>query len=255
MDMKVGVSSKHDQMIVEQLVALAEKRPFDEIMQAFPGYIRRQIVTRFLAYYELFRLIKDIPGWIVECGIYRGFSFFALGKFLEIFCMGDKTRKIVGFDNFEGFTPLHKEDGFEDEKCTRHEYGTNPSNFKDDFFKLLNLANTDCFAPWSERMIVVDGDARFSIPIFCRENPGLRLSMLHIDIDIYEPVKTALENLYPRLVPGGIVVLDEFAHKDWPGESSALEHCFKEKNGLCQNLEHSVGLEHQLLILLKRNGE
>lgn len=228
MDMKLGISSEHDKKITEELVDAAGIRPFEEIIQSFPAYIRRQNLTRFLAYYELFRMVRDTPGWIVEVGIYRGFSFFTLGKLLEIFAMGDKTRKVLGFDNFAGFTELDEKDGAEDEAVTRHAGGTNPSDFRDEFVRLLDLANRDCFAPWVPRMLLVEGDARTTIPAYCEENPGLRISLLHVDVDIYQPVRVALEQLYPRVVPGGIVVLDEYAHLDWPGESQALQDVFSE---------------------------
>lgn len=227
MDMMLGAAYEKDIQLNELLETLADQRSFDEVSQAFPAYTRRILLTRFLAYYELFKLVKDMPGWIAECGVYRGFSFFALGKFLEIFCMGDKTRKLLGFENFEGFTPLTAEDGEKDLSVTRHEGGTNPANFRADFYKLLGIANAACFAPWTDRMILVEGDARLTIPQYCKDNPGLRLSMLHIDIDIYEPVSVALTHLYPLLLPGGVVVLDEYAHKDWPGESAALKDVFQ----------------------------
>ena len=230
MDMELGNRYWHDKEIRNQVNKLAENRSFEEIEQNFSAYISRMLITRFLAYYELFKLIENRPGWIVECGIYRGFSLFTLGKLLEIFCMGDKTRKVLGFDNFKGFTALHDEDGPEDRSVTRTEGGTNPSDFRDEFFKLLALNNQDAFAPWAERINVVEGDVQTTVPQYCDNNPGLRISMLHIDIDIYEPVSTCLENLYPKVVPGGIVVLDEFAHKDWPGESKAVEDTFKRKS-------------------------
>lgn len=230
MDMQVGVSHEGDRQISQELAALAENRPFEEVAQAFPGYVRRQLLTRFLAYYELFKMIQDVPGWIAECGIYRGFSLFALARFLEIFCMGDKTRKIIGFDNFAGFTDLSEHDGNPEPRCTRHQGGSSPAEFKDDFYRLLELANRDCFAPWSKRIEVVEGNIQDTVPKYCQDNPGLRLSMLNIDVDIYDPVRTALSTLYPRLLPGGIVVLDEFAHIDWPGESRAVEDVFKENN-------------------------
>ncbi len=226
MDMALGLSSEHDLKVSEELAALAAKRPFEEIAQNFPGYIRRINITRFLAYYELFKKIESVPGWIVECGIYRGFTLFALAKFLEIFCMGDKTRRVLGFDNFTGFTDLHKEDGPEDRGVTRCKGGTNPHDFRDDFWKLLELNNQDAFAPWAKRITVIEGNVQDTVPQYCKDNPGLRISFLHLDIDIYEPVSVCLEYLYPRVVPGGIIVLDEYAHQDWPGESAALEHYF-----------------------------
>ena len=237
MDMKLGATYQHDKEITKGIEALAERKTFQERQQNFPAYTSRMLLTRFLAYYELFKLIQSKPGWIVECGVYRGFSFFALGKFLEIFCMGDKTRKVLGFDSFEGFADLSPEDGGEKESATRMKGGTNPSDFEEDFFELMILNNIDAFAPWAERMQVVKGDARFTIPRYVKENPGLRIALLHIDIDIYEPVSVALENFYPRVVPGGVVVFDEYAHQDWPGESAALENYFKKKNLPPPNLQ------------------
>jgi len=231
MDMKIGASYEHDLEVAEKLSRLAESRTFTELQQNFPAYTSRMLITRFIAYYELFKLIQDKPGWIVECGIYRGFSFFSLGKFLEIFCMGDKTRKILGFDSFKGFSDLAPEDGGEVFSSNRVKGGTNPSAFESDFFELLECNNQDAFAPWVNRLEVVKGDVLESIPKYVSQNPGLRISLLHIDIDIYGPVTTALEHLYPLVVPGGLVVLDEYAHKDWPGESKALEDYF-EKMGL-----------------------
>lgn len=237
MDMKLGATHQHDKKVIKGIEALAKRRTFQEIQQNFPAYTSRILITRFLAYYELFKLIQYKPGWIVECGIYRGFSYFSLGKFLEIFCMGDKTRKVLGFESFEGFSELSPEDGGEKESATRMKGGTNPSDFENDFFELLRLNNLDAFAPWVERMQVVKGDARFTIPQYVKENPGLRIALLHIDIDIYEPVSVALENFYPRVVPGGVVVLDEYAHQDWPGESAALEQYFKKNNLPTPNLQ------------------
>ena len=137
--MMLGSKSEYDKAISERLAKLAQKMPFEEVAQTFPAYVRRQVITRFLAYYELFKLIENTPGWIVECGVYRGFSFFALGKFLEIFCMGDKTRKILGFDNFSGFNDLSPQDGPPNPEVTRVKGGADPSSFRNDFFELLEF--------------------------------------------------------------------------------------------------------------------
>ncbi len=227
MDMLIGLSSESDRAISKKLSTLAQSRPFEEIAQTFPAYIRRQLITRFLAYYELFRLVQGTPGWIVECGVYRGFSFFSLARFLEIFCMGDKTRKVLGFDSFKGFKELSKEDGPSNPEVTRVVGGANPNAFREEFYELLDALNKDGFAPWSQRAELVEGDVQETIPRYLESNPGLRISLLHLDIDLYKPVSVALEYLYPRVVPGGIIVMDEFAHKDWPGESQALEDIFK----------------------------
>ena len=227
MEVTVGGKYNYDKKLMQRIEKLADKRPFREIMQVFPAYTKRINLTRFLAYYELFRMIKNKPGWIVECGIYRGFSLFALGKFMEIFCMGDKTRKIIGFDNFSGFTELSPQDGHENKECTKIVGGGNPGDFRDDFMELLDICNKDAFAPWVERIIVVEGNIEKTIPEYVEKNSGLRISLLHLDIDLYKPTNIALKHFYPRVVAGGLVVLDEYAHIDWGGESKAFEDYFE----------------------------
>ena len=222
-ELRIGASSSHDREIIQRLDELAATKTFGHITQAFPGYLRRVNLTRFLAYYELFRMIKSKPGWIVECGVYRGFSLFALAKFMEIFCMGDKTRKVLGFENFCGFTEVGPEDGGEREECLRVAGGASPAEFREEFMELLDICNRDAFAPWVDRVLLVEGNVEDTVPAYVATNPGLRISLLHLDIDLYSPTTVCLESLYPLVVPGGLVVLDEYAHVDWGGASKAVE--------------------------------
>ncbi|HCN67158.1 MAG TPA: macrocin-O-methyltransferase, partial [Candidatus Accumulibacter sp.] len=63
---------------------------------------------RLLAHYELFRLIAEMPGSIVELGVYLGAGFFTWSKLLETFNPGDRGRKVYGFEScagYEGFAP------------------------------------------------------------------------------------------------------------------------------------------------------
>ena len=65
-----------------------------------------------------------------------------------------------------------------------------------------------------------------TVPRYIEENPGLRISLLHLDLDLYEPTKVALEYLYPKVVPGGAVILDEYGMEGFPGESAAFDEYF-----------------------------
>ena len=53
------------------------------------------------------------------------------------------------------------------------------------------------------------------------------ISLLNLDTDVYEPAVTILENLYPRIVKGGILILDDYGI--FPGETKAAEEYFKDK--------------------------
>ena len=65
---------------------------------------------------------------------------------------------------------------------------------------------------------------------YAAERPGLRIALLNLDFDVYEPTIAALEALYDRVVPGGIVTLDEYAVHNWR-ESDAFDD-FRKARGL-----------------------
>jgi hypothetical protein len=77
----------------------------------------------------------------------------------------------------------------------------------------------------SHRFRLISGDAIKTIPEFVQENRGLRFLLLNSDFDVYEPTAAAPKYLFPLLVPGGIVILDEYGNKGW-GESDAVDAFF-----------------------------
>ena len=66
-----------------------------------------------------------------------------------------------------------------------------------------------------------------TLPKYLEKHPELRITLLHLDVDVYEPTKLALEQLYPRVIEGGIVVLDNYGV--FYGENEAVEEYFKGK--------------------------
>lgn len=69
----------------------------------------------------------------------------------------------------------------------------------------------------------------YSLQEYTEQYPGLRISLLHMDLDVAEPTLAALEALWPRVVRGGLVVFDEYAVPRWT-ESSAVDQFFADKN-------------------------
>src|SRR5262245_35597838 len=90
-----GSSTPHDQQMWDRIEDAVKKghHSLADVLESFPTYIRRVNLSRFLAHYELYRSVKDLPGNIVDCGVYRGVSLFTWAKFLEIFHAGDRTRR------------------------------------------------------------------------------------------------------------------------------------------------------------------
>lgn len=201
----------------------------DEICRNFSIYTRRIFLKRFLAHYELFRRVVDLPGDIVELGVYRGTTLMHWANFLEIRCMGDRQKQIFGFDNFRGFTTLHEKDGTSDQTVSKVTSGFDAQVFEEILEDAISIYDRDRFIPYKPRVILVKGNIEETVPKFVEEHPGLRISLLHFDCDMYEPTKVGLEFLWPLVVPGGVVLFDEYGIRPWAGESNAVDEYLKGK--------------------------
>lgn len=174
-------------------------------------------MSNILSHYELYQKIVDLPGDVVELGVFKGASLIQFSTFRNLL-ENEKSRKIIGFDVFDVFPKANNEADkkFRDEwvKATNNEYLTKEEVEKSLAFK--NLKNVE----------LVKGDIAKTIPEYLKKNPNLRIAMLHIDTDIYEPAKIALEELYDRVVVGGIIISDDYAVA---GETKAIDEFFANK--------------------------
>ncbi len=217
--------SNLDKGVDERLNDLAERfsiKPAD-LLANFPIYARRVTLKRFLAYYELYRQTIGLPGDIVELGVFRGNTLMMFGNFLEAREIGNRTKRVWGFDNFAGFSELTTEDGPEVPRLQKVQGGFSPHEYYEELQAALEIYDSDRFIPFKKRVELIVGDVEKTIPEFVANNPGLRISILHLDIDLYRPTMAGLKHLYPHVVRGGIVIFDEYAITEWSGESHAAD--------------------------------
>ena len=66
-----------------------------------------------------------------------------------------------------------------------------------------------------------------ALPVPSENNPALKIALLHIDVDVYEPSKIILELLWDKVVPGGILVLDDYGTVE--GETKAVDEFFSKQ--------------------------
>ncbi len=64
------------------------------------------------------------------------------------------------------------------------------------------------------------------IPAVLEEVGAERVAWAHIDVDIYAAVRDCLEYLYPRMAPGGMIVLDDYGFPSCPGARRAVDEFF-----------------------------
>lgn len=199
-----------------------------EVSKNFAIYSRRLFLKRFLAHYELFRKTIDLPGDIVELGVFRGATLMEWANFIEIRNMGDRQKQVFGFDNFAGFTSISGEDGNASEEMHKSEGGFDSSMFEAPLEDAISIFDKDRFIPYKARVKLVKGDIEKTVPQFVEDNPGLRLSLIHFDADMYIPTKVGLEYFYPLVVKGGVILFDEYGIRPWGGESNAVDEYFSD---------------------------
>jgi O-methyltransferase len=151
-----------------------------------------------------------IEGDIVECGVYRGGSAAVLGS--AMLGLGDDPpRKLWLFDSFAGMPPAGDEDG----EFSHTLEGTYVGS-EEQTRALLEQA-----AVPPRRFEIVTGFYADTFPTV--KTP--RTALLHVDCDFYEPVKLTLEKFFPRLSPGGFVVLNDYGI--YKGARTATDEYFE----------------------------
>jgi hypothetical protein len=189
-------------------------------LENFPKYVRRQQLKRFLALYEVFKRILPVKGSIVECGVFRGFGLMSWAKLSAILEPENLTRRIYGFDTFAGFPSVSKEHDQSQFQAT--ERGQLAADSYDELQQLIEEHDRDRFLGHMRKVQLVRGDLVETIPEFINENKHLLVSLLFLDVDLYEPTRVAIESFLPRMPKGAIIAFDELDNPIWPGETLAL---------------------------------
>lgn len=188
-------------------------------IENFPRYVRRQHLKRFLAMYEIFKRLLPVKGSIVECGVYGGFGLMSWAKISTILEPENLTRRIYGFDSFEGLsTPTsHDQSGH-----TRAQRGDLYSPSFNELRELIKEYDDDRFLGHIPKIELIKGDITRTVKEFVTKNPHIIISLLFLDCDLFEPTKAAIETFVPRMPKGAILAFDELDNPIWPGETNAL---------------------------------
>lgn len=191
-----------------------------EKLMNFGMYVPRQDISTFLYKYELFKRVLNIHGSVIECGVAFGAGLMSFAQFSAIFEPVNYTRRIIGFDTFEGFPHLSSIDN---ESSSEHAHvgGMRVDSYSE-LEKCINLYDMNRFLGHIEKVELVKGDVLETIPEYIKKDPSLIVSLLYLDFDLYEATKVALKHFLPRMPKGAIIAFDEVGHPDWPGETQAV---------------------------------
>ena len=172
-----------------------------------------------LSHWELYKMITTLPGDILELGVFKGGSLIQWATFRELL-ENENSRRIIGFDVF-GYFP--EDDSIESDKEFIQNWN---ETFEREFISEEEI-KTSLALKGIGNVQLVKGDIRQTLPMYLEKHGELKLSLLHIDTDVYEPCRIGLELLYDRVLEGGLIVFDDYGCVE--GETRAVDEFFSEK--------------------------
>jgi O-methyltransferase len=168
---------------------------------------------------------RSVEGAFVECGVWRGGSSMLAALALQQ--VGDTERSLHLFDTFAGMSEPTEQDVSVDGLRVADAWDEIEGETGDPVFAYAsleevrrNIASTGYPA---ERISFVQGKVEDTIPAQAPE----RIALLRLDTDWYESTKHELEHLWSRLVPGGVLIIDDYG--DWVGARKAVDEFFAER--------------------------
>lgn len=210
-----------DAKYLDRRKQLSEKygpRELWSMIDHWPLYCGIGNLSRFLAIADLVHQSLGVPGHIAEFGCWRGANLLFMAKLLRIYDpLGSKT--IHGFDSFEGLQTFAPQDG--QAEGTRGQY-------KGSFEELTDMISLQ---ELEEEITIHKGWIDDTLPALLQVQEELSFSLVYVDVDLFAPTKTILENCHARLSTGGFVVFDEWNYQNFPGESVAVREFLEAHRG------------------------
>jgi len=162
---------------------------------------------------------KNIEGDVVECGVWKGGSMMAVAE--TLLKSGETNRELYLFDTFEGMSPPTEHDvdisgGTAESLLNSSDKEQDESVWCRATLDIVKNALSSTRYP-TEKIHYIEGMVERTIPQFAPQ----KIALLRLDTDWYESTKHEMEHLFPRLVKGGILIIDDYGH--WQGARKAVD--------------------------------
>jgi O-methyltransferase len=169
-----------------------------------------------------------LPGDVVECGVWRGGSVMAAA--LALLEEGDTGRTLWLYDTYAGQVGAGPKDLSVTGVNAQKKLARGTWNVVSTDLVRGNVASTG----WpTERTRLVVGRVEDTIP---HDVPD-RIALLRLDTDWYDSTRHELQHLYPRLVSGGILIVDDYGH--WAGCRQAVDEYFEGQRIFLHRIDYS----------------
>jgi len=181
----------------------------------YRAYDRRWTVA------QLARYAISLGGAFAECGVYRGATAYLIARVLHVH--GAPHLKLHLFDSFSGLS--------------------DPSAIDGSYWRAGDMASSleevrANLAEWSDRVVMHPG----WIPERFVDVTADRFAFVHIDVDLFRPTLESLSFFYQRMLPGGIVLCDDYGFASCPGARAAMDEFFESERETIVHLPTGQGL-------------
>ena len=185
-------------------------------------YMRSSYLASILFLDEIYKKILPIPGVVMEFGIWWGANLAILQSLRGVYEPYNYTRKVIGFDTFEGYPASMKDQDKNSKYLVPGNYSVT-EGYEEYLTKVLQYHEDENVMSHKKKFDLVRGDITQTLPEYLARNPQTIISLAYFDLGLYEPTKKSLEAILPCLTKGSILIFDELNHEDMPGETTALK--------------------------------
>jgi hypothetical protein len=178
---------------------------------------------KILDQYEIYKKISKIKGDVLEFGVFKGASLIRFLTFRDL-TENSRKRKIYGFDIFGKFpNPKKMSKNFKADKifAKRHDQNIGLGIKQKILKRYLKQKKFNNFE-------LIKGNVVDTLSPFIKKNKNIKISLLHLDLDTYEPTKFVLETLFNKLSKNAIILLDDYKHIK--GATLAINEFLKKNN-------------------------
>lgn len=224
------ISSAEEQERRERFAELYRNSPIpaNEQLANTGLYVKRQELTKTLIMTELYRQFLPVHGVIMEFGVRWGQNLVTLSNLRGILEPYNYSRKIIGFDTFEGFPSVDKKDG-NHSTIVKGAFSVT-EGYENYLQEVLDYHEKESPLSHVKKNFLVKGDATVMLAEYLKQHPETIVSFAWFDFDIYEPTKKCLELLKPHITKGTVIGFDELCDPHFPGETVALKEVLGVEN-------------------------
>lgn len=185
-------------------------------------FLKTGSLSHILFVNEVYRLIKDLPGVIMEFGVWYGQNQILFENLRAIYEPFNKLRKIIGFDTFSGYPNEYKTE----KENLNQSLNENIYSINEDCFNLINKTvefhQKNNILPQKLINELVRGKVEDTLEIYLHKNPHTIISLIYLDLALYKSTKYVLEKIKPYLIKGSVIIFDEFNHPEFVGDTLAF---------------------------------